>query len=706
MLLLGGIVLSVMAASSPFAQEAAPIALQPDFGNPLPGLTFQQLERFKQGKDVFDKMFTAEEGLGPVMNEFSCGSCHGGPISGGSHSRGTVDVVRRFGHLSGQSFDPLSGQGGSLKQNLNINSTFPAPDPCKEVIPDDANIVAVRNTTIVFGDGLIEYIPDGDILANTANGGQAHLVTPRENPNGPQRVGRFGWKAQVATTLSFAADALNNEMGITNALFPDDPYPNALDGTIGPCTDAVADPEDQPDENGITLIEKLRDFMVYLAPPAQMPRSGMRGEQTFKDIGCAVCHVPSFSTPEIPGEPALSNKEVKVYSDFLLHDMGELGDGIEQGQARPREMRTAMLWGLNQRRGFHDLLHDSSILEQFPQSHIFERVIAAHGLPGSEAAASSAAYFALSMEDQSDLLNFLESLGRREFNLWPLQSRADQNNFEEFKLCYQQPGHNYTPDDSCAMHDINQDSRVDHTDLDSFLTVYTMPIDDCQCDGEADILQILDDGATLSECRRYMTLSLNGQLDIEHSRLEVRMDVNNLKRSEPLSIYYSWTGQGTGPSFGEAVCINLDAPGQVTEYTRTNESVFDNATIVFSLPILPGAREASFQVGVRDENASAKKSNVVTMPLVPGADSPFIRGDANRDNRVDISDPVFLLTALFLDGPYPVCWDAADANDDGFLDLSDAIKSLQVLFTGHTMPPPYPDPGSDPSADHLPCVSP
>ena len=83
----------------------------------------------------------------------------------------------------------------------------------------------------------------------------------------------------------------------------------------------------------------------------------------------------------------------------------------------------------------------------------------------------------------------------------------------------------------------------------------------------------------------------------------------------------------------------------------------------------------------------------------------FIRGDANADGEVDISDPIFLLAYLYTGGPATTCWDAADGNDDGETDLSDAVYVLSYLYVGNSPPPPppFPEPGRDETEDELVC---
>jgi len=161
-------------------------------------------------------------------------------------------------------------------------------------------------------------------------------------------VAKFGWKAQVQSLLEFSANAYVNEMGITSPLFPIENCPNALPGT---CNDTVQDPEDDG-----TDVQLFADFMTFLAPPPRgsITREVRRGEKTFAIIGCANCHLPTLVTGRNPVR-ALNLKVLHPYSDFLLHDMGSLGDGIGGDQAnatgteavaKRNEMRTQPLWGI------------------------------------------------------------------------------------------------------------------------------------------------------------------------------------------------------------------------------------------------------------------------------------------------------------------------------------------------------------------------
>jgi CxxC motif-containing protein (DUF1111 family) len=361
-------------------------------GDPLPGLTTAQLADFAAGLDEFQDEDTPESGLGPIFNNVSCVACHSTPAPGGA----SAILETRFGSLVNGQFDPLTALGGSLLQQSAI-------DPAaQEVIPPQANVVAKRLTTPLFGAGLIEAIPDSAILANTRTrqpdgiSGRASMVT--DVASGEARVGRFGWKAQQATLLAFAGDAYVNEMGITNRLFPHENAPNGNAALLAQY-DAVGDPEDAVDPaTGKADIDRFADFMRLLAPPPPLPltSAAKAGKTLFAQIACNACHLPNMGTG--PNSiAALDRKPVPLYSDLLLHDMGALGDGIAQGTATPLEMRTAPLWGLHARGPY---LHDGRAAT----------VDAAIGFHDGQAAAARNRYNLLSATQKQQLLEFLGSI--------------------------------------------------------------------------------------------------------------------------------------------------------------------------------------------------------------------------------------------------------------------------------------------------------
>lgn len=364
----------------------------PQFGAALPDLSSAQVAAFEAGREEFESAETAEGGLGPIFNGVACVACHSAQATGGA---GTATVAR-FGRLTQGRFDPLTHLGGSLLQQRAI-------DPAAvERVPSEANVVALRLTTPLFGAGLIEAIPDSEIQQNAARrkpdgiSGRAAMIV--DIASGEERVGRFGWKAQHASLLSFAADAYLNEMGVTNRFFPLENAPNGNAAWIERL-DKLADPEDTVDPaTGRGDIDALADFMRLLGPPPQLrlTPSAAAGGRLFERMKCAACHTPFMFTGASP-IAALAHKPVALFSDLLLHDMGALGDGIEQGAAKGREMRTPPLWGLRARGPF---LHDG-------RAATIADAIGAHN---GEGAPARDRYRRLSDAEQKHVLDFLNSI--------------------------------------------------------------------------------------------------------------------------------------------------------------------------------------------------------------------------------------------------------------------------------------------------------
>ena len=362
------------------------------FGEPLAGLTKAQTDAFTTGLDEFTNEEKPETGLGPIFNKTSCVACHSAPAPGGSG----VQTVTRFGQTGGGHFDPLADLGGSLLQALAID-----PD-AQEIVPPEANVTALRQSTPLFGLGLIEAIPDATIErlaarpAHNGIAGRAAHIT--DVVSGAERVGRFGWKGQQATLLAFAGDAYRNEMGITNRFFPTENAPNGDAAKLAKW-DKVADPEDQVDPaTGRGDIDVVADFTRLLGAPPQKPATSaaMAGAGVFRQIGCDGCHQPVLVTGR-SDIPALNLKPVPLFSDLLLHDMGALGDGIAQADAGPRDFRTAPLWGL---RASAPYLHDG-------RAPSIDAAIRAHE---GEAANPRDRYLRLREPQRRQLLEFLNSI--------------------------------------------------------------------------------------------------------------------------------------------------------------------------------------------------------------------------------------------------------------------------------------------------------
>jgi len=471
--ILAGALASSLVAQSP----------QPKMGDPLPGLTPLQLQRFENGKADFSNVLDVASGLGPIFNQISCANCHNNPVGGPG---GTT--VTRFGYDDGKGgFDPLTAIGGSLLQAGAIDPAV------QELIPTQANVTAQRVTPSALGAGLIEAIDDAAILANelsppSANvSGKAHMVTLLEDPTGPQRVGRMGWKSQVATVLTFSADAALNELGFTNRLIPTENAPN---GNVALLTtwDTVPDPEDGPDANGLDFIDRITHFQRYLAAPPQTPKSGMTGEAIFDAVGCTDCHIASWTTSNDPAlEDAIRNKTIRPYSDFLLHDVGLAADFVADGQATQQEIRTPSLWGVRNR---DPLWHDGRVAGGTLETRILGagNIIELHAVFGSEARPSAQAFQALSASDQLKVVAFLDSLGRREFD-GNGDGVLDQVDIAGFLSAM--AGGPYTADDAESVYDIDQNSWVDAVDLAAFALVYEQ---DCNNNGSNDLDDVVNGG--------------------------------------------------------------------------------------------------------------------------------------------------------------------------------------------------------------------
>jgi CxxC motif-containing protein (DUF1111 family) len=315
-------------------------------GDPFSGLTPADQAAFDDGKAAFQEEETPKDGLGPVFNGTSCAECHFNPAVGGDSNI----VETRFGTTDKNKFDALGDLGGSLIQSQGIGHVAGCREPfVGETVPPEATITTGRKTTPLFGLGLVDAVPDSTFETLTQHGGKVNQVL--DPVSGTRKIGKFGWKAQVSSLFVFSGDAYLNEMGITSPFFPNEQCPNGDCALIAACN-PVPDPEDNGDD-----VQAFTDFMTLLAPVPRGPGSASvtAGEAVFNSIGCAECHVSSLTTGT-SHIAALNQVTFHPYSDFLLHHMGTLGDGIEQGKAAGDEMRTAPLWGLRLRSTF---LHDA-----------------------------------------------------------------------------------------------------------------------------------------------------------------------------------------------------------------------------------------------------------------------------------------------------------------------------------------------------------
>jgi CxxC motif-containing protein (DUF1111 family) len=412
-------------------------------GGPLAGLTASQAAYFAASAEEFAAEDGLTDGLGPRMNLDSCGGCHAQPALGGSSpavnpqmafatKNGGTDGAPSFITADGPIREARFVQNADGSPDGGVHALFTitarlGASACSLAQPDYETQIANHNVifripTPTFGEGLIEQIPDSAIAANRASSAavkralgirgrpnfqvSGRTITGQTNNNGNDgTIARFGWKAQNKSLLLFSGEAYNVEMGVTNELFQTE-REEIASCQYAATPNSLTNMEAATPVDAMSDIEKFALFMRFLAPPAPSldspggAASIAKGQRLFASTGCALCHTPSFQTGN-SALAALRNQPVNLFSDLLVHDMGTgLADGISQGEAGPREFRSAPLWGLGQRMFF---LHDGRTSD-------LVAAIRAHSSSGSEANGVVGNFNALSEGQKQDLLNFLRAL--------------------------------------------------------------------------------------------------------------------------------------------------------------------------------------------------------------------------------------------------------------------------------------------------------
>jgi CxxC motif-containing protein (DUF1111 family) len=409
-------------------------------GGKIAGMTANQSTEFISFKSLFGEVNdpTQPFGLGPGFDSISCSNCHAFPATGGSSpaSNPLLNVYQLNGATNTLPFfitssapvvvarSPFQADGvtsdGHVNQLFTIAGRSDAAG-CTAVQPDFASLAAANNlifrqTTPVFGSGLMELIQNSDIIANmNANvtlkqslGISGHTNIARDGT-----IMRFGWKAQARSLALFSGEAYNIEEGVTSELSP-----NEINQTPG-CVinafpedhtffDLLADNLPPASEYPGEPPSSLPNFMRFLAAPTPVKPNAdtTNGQTQFNNIGCVLCHTTSFTTPAT-SVAALSKITANLFSDLLVHHMGScLADNVLQGSAQGDEFRSAPLWGIGQRLFF---LHDgrTSDIVQAIEAHS----CAASGKYGpSEANAVITSFNALSQTNQQAIVDFLRSL--------------------------------------------------------------------------------------------------------------------------------------------------------------------------------------------------------------------------------------------------------------------------------------------------------
>ncbi len=368
-------------------------------------------DTFARDQNVYEENEAVKDGLGPVYNATSCVTCHQNPNSGAA----SQITELRVGHndANGNFVNPtifINDGKDTITGRSIVNDRATGPQ-AQEHIPDTENIRTLRAALNTLGDGFVEAIDDSTLIAIAErqpelSEGRVHgevVQAPIFEAPGQTRVGRFGWKDQHSSLLSFIADAYLNEMGITNRLRPTE-VTQVLNTTTGI--------NDQPDDLGLADIDHFAQFVRgTMVPPRDLTvaatPAALKGQQVFQRLGCSTCHIETiitapvgtvidggqFTVPE-----ALGNKIIHPFGDYLLHDIGT-GDGIVQvgPQDTANKLRTAPLWGLREKARF---MHDLKSLS-------LENAIERHE---GEAREASHRFRELSPEERAALITFLNSL--------------------------------------------------------------------------------------------------------------------------------------------------------------------------------------------------------------------------------------------------------------------------------------------------------
>jgi len=413
------------------------------FSAPIPNLSLAKMRFFTGGRHLFRRTWTPApssvkslDGLGPVFNRVSCSGCHVKDGRGSPPPEGTDkfrSMVIKLGIINKNTLEPDPNYGFQL----NDKSILGVPYEGKAKIIYDTKLITFNDGSIaklakpqytffslsfgqlnknikfsgrvapaVFGLGLIEAIKEQDLLQNSdpedknqdGISGRAHKII--DIPTNKNKIGKFGWKATRASLLHHISGAAFQDMGLTSSIFTKQ---NCMKIQIK-CKEQI---NGGTPEISNKQIERLLIYMQTLAPPRQRNKTNdavIKGNHLFLKIGCSGCHTPAYKTGEHKDHPELSNKIIKPYSDFLLHDMGPgLDDGLKEGSALSSEWKTPPLWGI----GLIKIVNKHTRFLHDGRAGSIEEAILWHE---GEAKTSKNKYLKLEKNERNYILKFLNSL--------------------------------------------------------------------------------------------------------------------------------------------------------------------------------------------------------------------------------------------------------------------------------------------------------
>ncbi|MUU79787.1 di-heme oxidoreductase family protein [Winogradskyella endarachnes] len=414
------------------------------FGFEIDGLSFTEIGQFSTGNSLFNQNWvsapastTARDGLGPTFNARACAGCHfkdgrGGPLVNGQNSDGFLMRISMPGQDIYGNNNPVPNYGTQLQDRANndipyeakvnvtyeyINgeyadgTTYQLQKPIYSFSDEQFGSLAgvqmsPRVAQQTIGLGLVSALPDSEILQfadefdadNDGISGKPNYVYDVETET--DKIGKYGWKANMPTLKQQIAGAMSGDMGLTTSLFPETICPS-------PQQDCIDAPNGGEPEVTDEQLERVLFYQSTLAVPNRRnvtEESVLKGKVLFNALNCITCHAINQTTGTSAVSSLLENVTIRPYSDFLLHDMGDdLADNRPDFDANGNEWRTQPLWGI----GLISTVNDHTFLLHDGRARNVEEAILWHG---GEAETIKNAFKNLTEAERQNVIDFVNSL--------------------------------------------------------------------------------------------------------------------------------------------------------------------------------------------------------------------------------------------------------------------------------------------------------